>query len=138
MIEIFQTNDIDIGDVIRRSPWCKVPSAGRTLAECLMMSSYSWIGKCDGEVACAWGLIPPSLLSERAYLWLVTTDLVEQHQFLFVRHSRRCMAIMLEKYQIIVGHSSVSEAHSLRWLRWLGAEFFECEGGQLAFQIRKK
>lgn len=108
-----------------------------TMSNCAQMSSMTWVGRVDGELACIWGLIPPTLLSQQAYLWLYTTKIVEKHQFLFVRHSQRRMEEMLDEYPLIVGNCDANEKRSVRWLKWLGAEFVAKEGRRLAFQIRK-
>lgn len=111
----------------------------KLLRTCIRLSYVLWEGSVDGELACMWGLIPPTLLSNRAYLWLYTTELIKDHQFLFVRHSQRVMEEMLKEYPIIIGHSSINADRSIRWLRWLGAEFGEPISNNLVpFIIRKK
>jgi hypothetical protein len=108
------------------------------LRTCLKISLYSYCGKVDGDIACVWGLAPPTLLSDQAYLWLWhNSDLVDQHKFLFVRHSQLMMEQMLKEFPTIVGHVKVGAEKSKRWLRWLGAEFSAGEGGMLRFKIRK-
>ena len=54
---------------------------------CLFLTSSLYVGLIDGRLVCIWGLIPPTLLSDQAYLWLHTTDAVQGHEFLFVRRS---------------------------------------------------
>lgn len=105
---------------------------------CIAFSSDVWTGYVDGEVACMWGVAPPSLLSTRAYLWLYVTDLVNDHQFVFVRHSQMVIKKLLEEYDLITGHFVIGGPDSKRWLKWLGATFGEPEGNLIPFQIRKK
>lgn len=79
-------------------------------------------GFVDGEFTCCWGLIPPSFLSNQAYLWMWAPEPIK-HQLVFIRQSQIQIAKMLERYDAVVGHCKV-EAHSAqRWLKWLGAEF---------------
>ncbi len=85
-----------------------------------------------------WGLIPPTLMSNQAYLWLYTTDLVKEHQFLFVRYSQRMVEKLLEHYESIVGHVQVDAPRSRQWLKWLGAEFGNPKGSNIPFVIRKR
>lgn len=108
------------------------------LGRCLMRSDLTWIGKIDGEYACVWGLIPPSLMSDQAYLWLFSWPIIEDHKFLFIRHSQLVMQEMLGVYSRITGHASVDATRSIRWLKWLGAEFGEPVGRFVPFVIRKK
>ena len=105
---------------------------------CISMSSDVWTGLVDGEVACMWGVAPPSLMSTRAYLWLYTTDLVKENQFVFVRHSQVEIKKLLEQYDLIVGHCMLGATKSMRWLKWLGATFGEPDEDKIPFQIRKK
>ena len=92
-----------------------VPSPDRfegepELNKCISLSATAWLGKIDGETACIWGLIPPSILSEQAYLWLFTTELVESHKFMFVRWSQRFLEVMHKDYPVIVGHCEIGNA----------------------------
>jgi hypothetical protein len=79
--------------------------------------------------------VPPTLLSDHAYLWLMVNDLVKEHQFCFVRHSQMELAKMLEKYPTIVGHCDRRHKDSMRWLRWLGAKFSDEPGPYASFMI---
>lgn len=109
------------------------------LEQYLAFSVKLCIGSVDGDMCCAWGLIPPSLLSNTAYLWLFSTDAVEDHKFLFIRHSQIEVKKMLEEWPVITGYCQASNQRSKRWLTWLGASFGE-SGRQdfLPFTIRSK
>src|SRR5881392_2422794 len=72
---------------------------------CLVMSANMWIGLVDGGLMCIWGLIPPTLLSNQAYLWLYTTDLLKKHQFVLVRHSQLVIKEALKEYSSVCGHA---------------------------------
>ena len=110
----------------------------KTLDYCLTFAQHIWIGQLDHVLVCAWGLIPPTLLSTTAYLWLFTTEAVKEHQFLFIRQSQRAMEEMLKLYPCIVGHVSIDNPQAFRWIKWLGASFGEPEGRLVPFVIRKK
>lgn len=119
---------------------------GSTLSErqveilefCNMLSARVWCGYVAEELVCVWGLIPPSLLSNQAYLWMHATDAIKEHQFTFVRHSQLVMETMLEHHEQIVGHCRNGAADSIRWLKWLGAEFGPADGDIIPFAIRKR
>lgn len=108
------------------------------MAFCLRVSAYLWEGKVDGKIACIWGLVPPTILSDTAYLWLYTTSVVDEHKFTFVRHSQRVLEVMLKEFSTIVGHCHVDASRSIQWLKWLGAEFGHPNGKLIPFTIRKK
>ena len=101
----------------------------------MLNSTRIWIGEDEGGIVAVWGLIPPTLLSDRAYLWLQTTKHFTQHTFVFIRHSQRAVQEILREYPTIIGHGHVGHTRSLRWLRWLGAQFGEPQGQFIPFTI---
>ncbi len=111
------------------------------LEQYLTFSAKLYIGSVDGKMCCAWGVVPPTLMSEKAYLWLFSTEAVEEHKFLFVRNSQKAIADILEDWPVITGYCEVNSTRSARWLRWLGAKFGEPVQGRSAwyrpFEIRK-
>lgn len=136
MITIQKTVDVDLRDVLLHSPVASVLGAEEILRECMYRSIEVRYGLVDSEVACMWGLIPPTLLSTTAYLWLLTTDIVAEHKFLFIRHSQRYIEEALNIYPTIIGDCLVGNRAAKRWLQWLGAEFTEPVGGRIPFTIR--
>jgi hypothetical protein len=102
---------------------------------CSLMSVSMWAGLIDGKLAAMWGLMPPTVLSNQAYLWLYTTDVMEGHEFILVRHSQMVVKEMLKEYPSICGHAVVSNHKAVRWLKWLGAKFEHPIGGGLPFRI---
>lgn len=105
----------------------------------MVSSSLVWIGYEDNKVLCYLGLIPPTLLSDRAYLWLNVTEHMHEHVFLFVRYSQRVVAEMLESYPTICGHTEIANYKAIRWLKWLGAQFGEPVNDlALPFEIKAK
>lgn len=107
--------------------------------EFLGRSQHIWIGRFDGEVACIFGVICPTMLSDTAYLWLhVDEESVDGNQFLFVRYSQRVVGWLLEEYTTVVGYTHVEAQQSIRWLKWLGAKFDEPAGNLLPFTMRRR
>jgi len=107
-----------------------------TMTRAIRNSDWIWIGDIDGEIFGFWGLIPPTLLSDRAYLWFYSTPSLCKHIFSFVRHSRDVTAELLTHYPILVGHGRTDDARSLRWLAWCGAQFGDSQGDVVPFEIR--
>ena len=105
---------------------------------CQRMSGEVWSGYIDDKLVCCWGLIPPSVFSDTAYLWMYNTESLVEHQFVFIRRSQIEVQRMLRNYSRIVGHCVVGNDKAARWLRWLGAEFDAPEAGARAFTIRRK
>lgn len=107
-----------------------------TMQRSMTNSSHVWIGTDETNVLAFWGLIPPTLLSDRAYLWLMTTEHMHQHQFAFIRWSQRAVEEMVREYPLIVGHCDTTKPRSIRWLRWLKAEFGNPQGQLIPFEIK--
>jgi hypothetical protein len=119
----------------------KLPVTPKNLAiieSCFIRSEERWIGTVDGKIACLWGLIPPTILSWSAYIWLYHNGLIEDHKFLFIRHSQLQMKRMLTLYPKIAGDCVITNATGRKWLEWLGASFGPPEGPLVPFTIRAK
>lgn len=122
-VAVQQGGLIRTSEMVRRSEVADVPGAEEALREYIYRSIEVQLGLIDGKPACVWGLIPPTLLSTTAYLWLLTTDIVAEHKFLFVRHSQRYIEEALRIYPEIVGDVIVPNLSAVRWIKWLGGVF---------------
>lgn len=109
-----------------------------TMHRAMRNSEHVWLCMQDTKIICVWGLIAPTLLSDRAYLWMYTTKHMHEHVFVFIRHSQRALEAALEHYPIIVGHTLIGNTKAVRWLKWLGAKFDEPQGQALPFSITRK
>lgn len=94
-----------------------------TMQRALRNSTLVWLGMSDEKILALWGLIPPTLLSDTAYLWMFHTKHLDEHKFVFIRHSQRVIERMLQQFPSIVGHVAITNRRAQQWLRWLGAEF---------------
>lgn len=101
-------------------------------------SSRVWVSLAGDLISGCCGIIPPTLLSDRAYLWLYTTEHLAEHPFVFIRYSQRVVEEALREFPLIVGHTKIGATKSIRWLRWLGAVYGEPQGPMLPFEIRAK
>jgi hypothetical protein len=138
MVDILARAPTNTGDLIHRSQVANIPGAEEILKECIWRSIEVRQGLVDGEVACAWGLIPPTILSNTAYLWLLTTDIIAEHKFLFIRYSQRYIEEALKTYPIIIGDVVGHNPSASRWIHWLGGEFRPMVAGRTPFTIRAK
>lgn len=93
----------------------------------LRHSAEAWVGKIDDEVACLWGVDQGSLISSSAMVWLITTKVLDDHPFVFVRHSQIRLADLRKRYHYIHGVVQVENERSTKWLRWLGFKLSEPE-----------
>jgi len=76
----------------------------------------------NGELALIWGARPPTMMDDRAYVWMAGTPLIEEHPFLFLRYSQRAMRFMSSQFGQLYGEVECDYDASKRWLTWLGAE----------------
>ena len=111
-------------------------NAQMIMADALSQSTRVWVGMDDGKIAAFWGIMLPTLISDRAYLWLYTTPALNNHKFVFVRQSQVWIKETLKEFPLIVGHALAGEDKSIRWLKWLGAKFLHPEGRLIPFEIR--
>ena len=133
---VFTADRAEVKRLISSSPNDKMNDVEmKAMDACLLLSHEIWIGKVKGEIACVWGLCPPTLMSNQAYLWLYTNHLVEEHKFLFVRRSQRWMEEVLKDYKKIVGFCSPDNARAIRWIEWMGGKFSYNET-QAVFEIK--
>jgi hypothetical protein len=138
MIQIREATSYSARQVFEKSGIKDVPGAEQTLDQLLIRSTVRHIGLVDGEVAAIWGLVPQSLLSNQAYLWLLTTDLAIEHRFLLVRYSQMFVEQALKHYERLVGHCEAGNYSAKRWIRWLGGEFGKADGKKVPFVIKRK
>ena len=138
MISIRTVSNVTLHELFNRSPVAGHQHGEELLKKCVAGSVDVRYGYVNGQCACVWGLIPPTLLSSSAYLWLLTTDLVEQHKFLFVRYSRRWVEDALKRYPRLIGDVVCGEGadSTQRWLGLLGAKFLSPINNRIPFEIR--
>jgi hypothetical protein len=98
-------------------------------------SGEVWAGWCNNDLEAVWGVIPPSFLSDHAYLWLL--NLPVRHPILLARYSRRVIATLHERWPNLYGHCRLGSS-SFRWLLWLGAEFGQPQAELVPFQLRSR
>lgn len=134
---ILQTDCITMMDLISQMDSSLSELALEALSRAGRNSEPLYIGMVDDVAICFYGLIPPTLMSNSAYLWLYTTPKFKENSFTFIRHSQIVVKKMLEKYETIRGHGRFSDDRSLAWLRFLGAEFMPAQGEVVPFEIRR-
>lgn len=137
-VEILPASEIrwDLDAVIARSSVAAIPHAAKIMKKAIKNANYCWLLLIHDEIACVYGLHTFSLLSQRAYLWALTTDVVEEHKFIFIRQSRIVIEALLKDYELI-GETHRDDLKAQRWLQWLGAEYEFPSGDLIPFRITK-
>ncbi len=86
----------------------------------LRASTHAWAGLLDGEVACIFGVAPISLMGGNGSVWLLGSDLIDQHPKHFLRRCRRQLAVMARGYSLLQNYVDDRNKKSIAWLEWLG------------------
>jgi len=103
------------------------------IAQYALLSDPLMLGTYGSEILCVVGLIPPTLLSDQAYIWLWTDEAASRHRVVFGRWARRFIHQALQRYSLIRGHCARS---NWKWLHSLGAEIADVQGDIFEFEIR--
>lgn len=94
-----------------------------------------WTGWVTGELEACWGVVPPSFMSDEAYLWF--WHLPIRHPILLARYSREVISTLHERWSVLHGHCKINSPSSQRWLKWLGAEFGAPQDEVVSFVLRR-
>ena len=124
--EIFQVSKLQFIKMLGEVP---AKEAALTAAG---LSTEILVGMFNDEALCFVGLAPRTLLSDTAYIWMITTDAGLAHPIILARYSKGLIDTALVKYSMLFGHCFVG--HSAQWLRWLGARFLS----ETEFEIRRR
>lgn len=116
---------------------CVYPEA-KIMSE-IKRATIAFTGMVYDKVACLWGANASSIIVDEFYVWLLTTKLVDEHSFLFVRYSQLAVKELLKERSLVRGHVLVNNRRSIRWLQWLGCEIkpLDDEPAILEFKIRR-
>lgn len=81
-----------------------------------------------GDVPVAmFGIVPDTLIGEKACLWLLSTDLVDKMKKSFLVICRKYIDIFLSQYPILYNFVDFRYKKSLQWLQWCGAKISDPE-----------
>jgi len=106
-------------------------------AECRAMGRFSPIGALaysmrnsdaitallDGRPVAMFGTREINVLAGVGCVWLLGTDDLLVHRKAFLRESLKWRPQLFTRYSVLRNVVSLNNQASLRWLRWLGAEF---------------
>jgi len=118
---------IKISHCLRADDIAEIKAIGMTPIECLEMSYqdsiYKYTCRVKDRVVCMFGLNADSLMGEKAKIWLLATDDLKIIQRRFARHSKDFLKEALESYPVLYNYIDVRNTESIKWLKWLGANF---------------
>lgn len=115
-------------------------SALDALLASLAGSEAAWAVLFDGEVGAMFGIGQRLPDGSAGCAWLLTGRAVSQHPMAFLRRSRGVLGELLERCGNLGNYVDARYTASVRWLRWLGAEFGQPEprgpSGVLFYPVR--
>jgi len=81
----------------------------------------------NGVPIVMFGVVPETLLSDRANIWLLATEGICKVRKSFIKHCRGFIKSMLLQYSILENHIDARNKISIRWLKWCGATIEEAK-----------
>lgn len=75
----------------------------------------------DGKAIAMFGLIPTTILGDKAGVWLLGTEDVSTVKKSFCRYSRKVIKYFISQYPILFAQVDGRYEKTHRWLAWLGA-----------------
>jgi hypothetical protein len=93
---------------------------GQGLKQAVEGSRDVWCGFADGQLGVMYGVRMVSIVSNHAYIWMLTTELVEKHWVTFVRVCALFLEELLGQYDRLSVIAPLRSDMSQRWLQYIG------------------
>lgn len=111
------------------------------LRQSVEMSPFAGVALKDDVPICVFGLLPDSLIGDRARVWLLGTPLISRVKKTFIKYAHRFIEEMLGRYPILYNAVDAQNEPAKRLLQALGATFYQTvdmHGSPfLLFEIRR-
>jgi len=95
------------------------------LRQAVQGSRDVWSGFANNKLVLMYGVRLISIISNHAYLWMITTTLAEKHWVTFIRASTLFTYELLHQYDKVSVISPLKSHTSQKWLKYIG---FQQEG----------
>ena len=90
-----------------------------------MVRSSAFTILVDGRPEAMFGTSALNILAGIGSVWMLGTDVIDQHPRELLRLSPEWVAKLFTRYEVLRNVVSCDNCASIRWLKWLGAEFSE-------------
>jgi hypothetical protein len=74
----------------------------------------------DGKIAAMFGIVPISLISNRAIIWLLSSEEVPKMGLTFAKYSRPFIKMFLNLYPVLENWVDARYTKALSWLKFCG------------------
>jgi len=88
-----------------------------------MQNSQAWAVLVNGRPEAMFGTSDLNVLAGVGSAWFLGTGEVDRHPKEFLRLSREWLPKLFSRYCVLRNVVAVDNSASIRWLKWLGAEF---------------
>ena len=113
-----------------------------TIRDCIVNADEAWVALNEEGIICLFGITRPSLLSEKGFPWLITTNLVKKHKKNLLKGARISIKYWLTKYESLENYIPVGLDRLLKWARWAGFTVYPAEAiglkGKLVHRIEMR
>jgi len=137
------TDSVDLYDDLREADMLEILGLMHHPRDAVMMS-YACSTKCYSvkdemnNLYCSFGVAPIEGTNIGS-AWLLGTRRLPEIKKFFLKHSQERMMGLLDGFDYITNFVMKSNTLSYRWLKWLGAEFNDCQyDGYLSFILERK
>lgn len=79
-----------------------------------------WSGFADGKLVLIYGVRLVNILSNHAYIWMISTELAAKHWVTFARATTLFAWELLQQYDQITAISPLKSKRSHKWLQYIG------------------
>lgn len=100
-------------------------TAENALMEGLLNSEICFTMERNEKPIVMFGIVPQSLLSNSATIWLLASPEIERIQVAFLKHSRYFIDLMLQHYPYLDNYVDAENKKSIEWLKFCGATLEE-------------
>ena len=94
----------------------------QAITESFRASTIRFTLEKDGEPIAMFGLVPDSILGDKASIWLLGTDDIATVKKSFCEFSRKVIKYFVGQYPVLFAQVDGRYAKTHRWLEWLGAK----------------
>jgi hypothetical protein len=88
------------------------------------LSTEKMVAVFNGELVAMFGIVPVSLLDNKAVVWMLTTNAIEKMPLRFLKLSKKFIGLLRERYSMLFNFVDARHKKSIDWLNWCGASFF--------------
>ena len=118
----------DMRDIDKQEIWASNRARPLdALVRSVRNSERARTGLVDGEIACMFGICRQNLMGRTGTIWMLGTDLLEQHATRFLRENKKEIVDISSECIIIENYCDARNKVTIRWLKWLGFTIEEVE-----------